>query len=58
MNQEEFLEVQNTIIENQRYIISELMRRFCLNSAFDLDEELVRMIRENNQMVEKLKTPP
>ena len=28
MNQEEFLEVQNTIIENQRYIISELMRRF------------------------------
>lgn len=57
-NQEEFLEVQNTIIENQRYIISELMRRFCLNSAFDLDEELVRMIRENNQMVEKLNTPP
>ena len=58
MNQEEFLEVQNTIIENQRYIISELMRRFCLNSEFDLDEELVRMIRENNQMVEKLNTPP
>ena len=58
MNQEEFLEVQNTIIENQRYIISELMRRFCLNYAFDLDEELVRMIRENNQMVEKLNTPP
>lgn len=58
MNQEEFLEVQNTIIENQRYIISELMRRFCLNSTFDLDEELVRMIRENNQMVEKLNTPP
>ena len=52
------MEVQNTIIENQRYIICELMRRFCLNSAFDLDEELVRVIRENNQMVEKLNTPP
>lgn len=52
------MEVQNTIIENQRYIISELMRRFCLNSAFDLDEELVRVIRKNNQMVEKLNTPP
>lgn len=57
MNREEILEMQNTIIENQRYIISELMKSYCLNSAFDLDKELIRVIRENNQMVETLNTP-
>lgn len=57
MEYQKIMELQNTIIENQRYIISELMGLYCMEPAFEIKEELQGVIRENNQLVCLLNAP-
>ena len=51
------LELQNTIIENQQYIIGELMKLYCREKEFCIDDELQSVIRENNRLLSILNTP-
>jgi len=51
------LELQNTIIENQQYVIAELMKLYCIEPTFKLDEKLQEVIRQNNQLIKVLDTP-
>lgn len=51
------MELQNTIIENQKYVISELMKWYCTEPDFRLDEQLQAVIRQNNQLISILETP-
>ena len=50
----EILELQNMIIENQRYILSRLIGQLSLRSDFELDEKLQLLIRETNKSFESL----
>lgn len=51
------MELQNTLIENQRYVISELMKRYCLEPTFEIDERLQAVIRQNNELMSILEKP-
>lgn len=51
------MELQNTIIENQKYVISELMKLYCTDPDFGLNERLQAVIRQNNQLISILETP-
>ena len=51
------MELQNTIIENQRYVISELMRMYCMEPEFEISDELQSAIRESNRLISILNTP-
>jgi len=51
------MELQNTIIENQKYVISELMKLYCTDLDFGLNERLQAVIRQNNQLMSILETP-
>ena len=57
MNSQEIMELQNTIIENQRYVISELMRMYCMEPEFEISDELQSAIRESNRLISILNTP-
>lgn len=57
MSNQEIMELQNTLIENQRYVISELMKRYCLEPAFEIDERLQAVIRQNNELMSILEKP-
>lgn len=50
----DILELQNTIIENQRIIIAELMAKMSQRSDFELNDLLQRQIREVNKSIELL----
>jgi len=50
----EILELQNTIIENQRYIMSRLIGQLSMQSDFKLDDKLQELIRETNSSFELL----
>lgn len=50
----EILELQNTIIENQRYILSRLIGQLSMQSDFKLDYKLQELIRETNSSFELL----
>ena len=50
----EILELQNMIIENQRYIISRLIGQLSMRSDFELEEKLQLLIRETNHSFESL----
>lgn len=49
--------MQNTIIENQRYVISELMRLYSMEPSFEIKEGLQAVIRQNNELMSILNTP-
>ena len=57
MSNQEIMELQNTLIENQRYVISELMKRYCLEPPFEIDERLQAVIRQNNELMSILEKP-
>lgn len=57
MSNQEIMELQNTLIENQRYVISELMKRYCLEPIFEIDERLQAVIRQNNELMSILEKP-
>lgn len=57
MSSQEIMELQNTIIENQRYIIQEIMKLYCMEPSFKIDEGLQAAIRQNNQLMSILNTP-
>lgn len=50
----DILELQNMIIENQRYILSHLIGQMSMRSDFELDEKLQDLIRETNSSFELL----
>lgn len=50
-------ELQNDIIEGQKYIIGELMRLFGTEAEFTLPEELQKWIVTVNVMYRELSTP-
>lgn len=50
----EILELQNMIIENQRYILSHLIGKMSMRPDFELDEKLQALIRETNQSFDLL----
>lgn len=57
MSNQEIMELQNTLIENQRYVISELMKQYCLEPTFEIDERLQAVIRQNNELMSILEKP-
>ena len=57
MSSQEIMELQNTIIENQRYIIQEIMKLYCMDPSFEIDDGLQAAIRQNNQLMSILNTP-
>lgn len=50
----DILELQNMIIENQRYILSRLIGQMSMHPDFELDEKLQTLIRETNRSFELL----
>lgn len=57
MSNQEIMELQNTIIENQKYIIQEIMKLYCIEPSFEIDDRLQAAIRQNNQLMSILNTP-
>lgn len=57
MDSQEIMELQNTIIENQRYVIQEIMRLYCMEPSFEISDGLQAVIRQNNQLMSMLNTP-
>ena len=57
MSSQEIMELQNTIIENQRYIIQEIMKLYCMEPSFEIGDGLQAAIRQNNQLMSILNTP-
>ena len=50
----DILELQNMIIENQRYVVSELLGKLSSRSDFELSEKLQGLIREINRSISTL----
>ena len=50
----DILELQNMIIENQRYILSCLIGKMSMHSDFELDQKLQELNRETNRSFELL----
>ncbi len=57
MSNQEIMELQNTIIENQKYVISELMKLYCTDPVFGLNGRLQAVIRQNNELMSILEKP-
>lgn len=57
MSNQEIMEIQNTVIENQRYVISELMKKYCLEPSFEIDERLQAVMQQNNQLMSIINSP-